>query len=120
VILADTSVWVDHLRAGNQYLAKYLYEDLLVMHPFVAAELAFGSLRSRNQVLHLLDLLPQAPVAQMSEVRHLIETRSLYAQGIGLIDAHLIASTLINPATRLWTNDKPLRKVADALGISFR
>jgi len=105
------------LRAGDRNLSKYLTEGLLLMHPFVAAELALGSLRDRNQVLQLLDLLPQAPVAVMTEVRHLIETRSLYALGIGLVDAHLIASVLMNPTMKLWTNDKPLRKVADALGI---
>lgn len=89
------------------------------MHPFVIAELALGSLRERNKILALLDLLPQVRVAQMSEVRQMIETRSLYRVGIGLIDAHLIASVFINQATVIWTTDKPLRKVAEALGVSF-
>lgn len=87
------------------------------MHPFVIAELALGSLRDRSRTLALLDLLPQVRVAQMSEVRNMIETRSLCRAGIGLIDAQLIASIFINPATVLWTRDKPLRKVAEALGI---
>jgi hypothetical protein len=47
----------------------------------------------------------------------LIEARRLYGQGIGLTDAHLIASVLIHPPTLLWTRDKQLRKVAEALGI---
>jgi hypothetical protein len=47
----------------------------------------------------------------------MIETRRLYGLGIGLIDAHLIASVFINPYTLLWTRDKPLRKVADGLGV---
>ena len=87
------------------------------MHPFVTAELALGSLRQRNNALALFDLLPQVRVVQNSEVRHLIETRRLYAQGLGLVDAHLIASVLVSSGTLLWTRDKPLRKAAAALGI---
>ncbi len=87
------------------------------MHPFVVAELALGSLRRRSETLSLLDRLPQVQIAQVTEVRLTIEARRLYNLGIGLIDAHLIASVLINPSTLLWTKDKRLRKVAVALGI---
>jgi hypothetical protein len=41
----------------------------------------------------------------------------LYSQGISLTDAYLIASILIDSSTVLWTRDKPLRKVAEDLGI---
>lgn len=91
-----------------------------MVHPFIVAELALGSLRDRAKTLALLDLLPQARVAQLSEVRHLIEARGLYRQGIGLTDAHLIASTYLSPSTLLWTNDKRLRTVAKALGLHAR
>jgi len=37
--------------------------------------------------------------------------------GIGLTDAHLIASVFINSPTLLWTRDKQLRKVAEAFGV---
>jgi len=47
----------------------------------------------------------------------MIEVRRLYGLGIGLIDAHLMAFFVNSPAL-LWTRDKPLRKVAEALGIS--
>jgi hypothetical protein len=55
-------------------------------------------------------------VAQLSEVRQMIEAHSLYAKGIGLTDAHLIASCLLTPGTRLWTRDAARKKVALALG----
>ena len=119
MILADTSIWVDHFRKGNQQLRTYLEQGQIAMHPFVIAELALGSLGERTKTLALLDLLPQIGVAQIREVRHLIETRRLYTLGIGLVDAHLIASVFIYPATVIWTTDKPLRKVAEALSISF-
>ena len=117
MILADTSVWIDHLRAGDRQLHSLLVRGQALMHPFVAAELALGSLRERSKTLVLLDSLPQAPVAHISEVRHLVEQRSLYRLGLGLIDAHLLASVFINPGTLLWTRDKSLRQVAEGLGI---
>ena len=118
MILADTSVWIDHLRSGDKQLHSLLMHGQVLTHPFVAAELALGSLRDRTKALVLLDSLPQAPVAHISEVRHLVETRSLYRLGLGLVDAHLLASVFISPGTTLWTRDKPLRKVAEAFGLN--
>jgi len=126
LILADTSIWIDHLRSGNRSgnkeMQKHLNDGNIVIHPFVIAELALGlvtgrTLRQRAKILALLDLLPQVRVAQVSELRLTIEARRLYSQGIGLVDASLIASVFINPPTLLWTRDKPLRRVAEGLGI---
>ena len=117
MILADTSIWIDHLRSGNRELRKHLNHGNIVIHPFIIAELALGSVKERTKTLALLDLLPQVRVAQVSEVRLTIEARRLYNRGIGLIDAHLIASVFINPSTLLWTRDKRLCKVAEGLGI---
>jgi predicted nucleic acid-binding protein len=88
-----------------------------VIHPFIVAELALGSLEERTKTLALLDLIPQVRMAQTNEVRYAIEARTLYSRGISLIDAHLITSVFINPPTLLWTRDKQLRKVATDLGI---
>lgn len=98
-------------------MAKHLEQGQIVTHPFILLELALGSLRQRARTLALLDLLPQVRVAQLSEVRLMIEARRLYSLGIGLTDAHLIASVFINPSTLLWTRDKRLRKAAQDLGI---
>jgi predicted nucleic acid-binding protein len=117
MILADTSVWIDHFRTGNADMSKLLTQRQIAMHPFIVAELALGSLRDRARALSYLDMLPQVRVAQLDEVRQMIEARSLYSQGIGLIDAHLIASVFLNPGTLLWTKDKRLRGIATALGI---
>jgi predicted nucleic acid-binding protein len=117
LILADTSIWIDHLRSGNKELRNLLNQGQIVIHPFIVAELALGSLRERAKALALLDFLPQVRVAQLSEVRLMIEARRLYNLGIGLTDAHLIASVFINSSTLLWTRDKRLRKAAEGLGI---
>jgi predicted nucleic acid-binding protein len=98
-------------------MQKHLYDGNIVIHPFVIAELALGSLHQRAKTLALLDLLPQVRVAQVSELRLTIEARRLYGQGIGLVDASLIASVFLNPPTLLWTRDKQLRRVAEDLGI---
>jgi predicted nucleic acid-binding protein len=121
LILADTSIWIDHFRSGNRSIDKELWKHLnqcqIVIHPAIIAELALGSLQKRSKTLALLDLLPQVQVAQPSEVRRMIEARRLYTLGIGLTDAHLIASVFINSSTLLWTRDKRLRKAAECLGI---
>jgi predicted nucleic acid-binding protein len=117
LILADTSVWIDHLRSGNKDMRKHLDQGQIVIHPFIIAELALGSLKERTKTLALLDLLPQARVARLNELRLTIEARRLYNLGIGLTDAHLIASVLIDSPTLLWTRDKRLRQVAENLGI---
>jgi predicted nucleic acid-binding protein len=89
----------------------------IVIHPMIVGELALGSLRDRLKTLATLDFMPHARVAKLSEVRKMIEARALYRLGIGLIDAHLIASVYINPGTELWTKDKRLRAVAETLGM---
>jgi hypothetical protein len=117
VILADTSVWVDHLRAPNGEMRRLLGVGEIIMHPFVLAEIALVSLRDRKETLRELDLLIQAQMAQVSEVRNLIEARNLYSRGIGFVDAHLIAAALLNSGVQLWTRDKRLRAVAEFFGI---
>jgi predicted nucleic acid-binding protein len=117
LILADTSVWVDHLRFGDRDMRDRLNRGEIAVHPFVTGELALGSLKDRGKTLALLDLLPKVSVAQSSEVRRAIEARRLYGFGIGFIDAHLIASAFIDSSVFLWTRDKKLRRVAEGLGI---
>jgi predicted nucleic acid-binding protein len=117
LILADTSVWIDHFRSGDLRLQRALAQGQINIHPWIIAELALGSLRDRANTLALLDLLPQVRVAQTTEVRQMIEARRLYNLGIVLTDAHLIASAFLSPPTLLWTRDVRLRKVAEALAI---
>jgi predicted nucleic acid-binding protein len=117
VILADTSVWVDYLRSNDVEMCERLQGGQIAMHPFIVAEIALGSLRNRRERLEEMEALLEVRVAQLSEVRHMIDARALCATGIGLTDAHLVASCLITPGTQLWTRDGALRKVAERLGI---
>jgi predicted nucleic acid-binding protein len=118
MILADTTIWIDHFRSENKAMRRLLDGSAVATHPFIVAELALGSLRDRVKTLAWLDFLPRVRVAQIAEVRQMIEMRSLHSRGIGLVDAHLIASCLIQPTILLWTNDKQLSQVAESLGIA--
>jgi predicted nucleic acid-binding protein len=117
VILADTSVWIDHLRAGDHRMQELLNDEQIIMHPMIVAELGLGSVRRRERTLAELDGLLEVKAAQLSEVRRMIEVRRLYGKGIGLIDAHLVASCLITPGTQLWTRDTALKDVSKTIGI---
>ncbi len=117
MILADTSVWVDHFRRKDAELVRQLERNNISIHPFVIAELALGNLPDRRKTIVDLELLPMVKTAQTSEVRSMIEARLLFRKGIGLVDAHLLASTLITPHTVLWSRDKRLRDVAETLGV---
>jgi predicted nucleic acid-binding protein len=119
VILADTSVWVDHLREGDAELARRLEAAQVVCHPWVIAELALGTLKARAEVLGLLDGLPALPVASVDEVRGMIEARGLAGSGIGFVDAGLVASCLLVPGTTLWARDRRLGRVAEGLGVAL-
>jgi predicted nucleic acid-binding protein len=120
MILADTSVWVDHFRKRDAALYRELQRNNISIHPFIITELALGNLPDRQNAIASLDRLPMVKVAQVHEVRRLIETHSLFQRGIGFVDAHLIASTLITPHTVLWSRDRRLHDVAGTLGLTAK
>jgi predicted nucleic acid-binding protein len=118
VILVDTSVWIDHLRSTNQRLATLLTNNSVLAHPFVIGELALGTLRDPENVLGSLGKLPKAVKAEDAEVLQLIRTRNLAGLGIGYVDSHLLASTLLTPGASFWTYDKRLAAVASRLALA--
>lgn len=118
MILVDTSVWIDHLRSTNQRLATLLTNNSVLAHPFVIGELALGTLRDPENVLGSLGKLPQAVKAEDAEVLQLIRTRNLAGLGIGYVDSHLLASTLLTPGASFWTYDKRLAAVASRLALA--
>lgn len=117
MILVDTSIWVEHLRAGLPSLSRLLNEGRVLAHPWVIGELACGNLRERSRLLQLLQGLPQAPLATDAEVLLLIERQRLMGRGIGWIDVHLLASTRLASA-RLWSGDRRLGAIATELGAA--
>jgi predicted nucleic acid-binding protein len=118
LILVDTSVWVDHLRAGDATLSGLLENGRVLGHPFVTGELVLGNLRQRDLVLDTLRELPQATVASDEEVLHFIDRLALFGLGVGYVDAHLLAAVRLTAGVKLWTRDRRLQAIATQLGLA--
>jgi predicted nucleic acid-binding protein len=116
MILADSSVWVHHIRHGNAALVALIEQKALVCHPFVVGELACGDLPSWRANVEEFRLLPEVPMLRHDEVLMLLERHRLMASGIGWVDAHVLGSTMLAGA-RLWTLDKPLARAAAKLSV---
>lgn len=119
MILADTSIWIDHLRFTDDRLSRLLEERKILVHPLVTGELAMGSLRNRSVLLESLSELPQAATARHEEVLQLVQSHQLFGLGLGFIDAHLLASTRLTPEAVLWTRDRRLHNAATKLSLDY-
>ena len=118
MVLVDTSVWINHLRKTNKGLVDLLQEGLVLIHPFIVGELACGNLKNRQEILSLLQLLPMATQADHEDVMSFIDAHKLMGKGLGYIDVHLLASTLLSDA-ELWTFDTKLSETSFKLGVAF-
>jgi len=118
MILVDTSVWIEHIRAAHPHLREMLEQFRVVMHPLVMGEVACGTVASRRAVLAEMEGLPRAVVAGHEEAMHLLETRTLWGRGLGWVDLHLLAAAQLS-ACRLWTLDRRLEDVARELGVEY-
>lgn len=114
-VLVDTSVWVDHLRKGDEALVGLLDRGEVLAHEDVIGEISLGGV-SATTVDDLQDL-PRAVVASYEEVMGLVVRERLVGSGIGWVDAHLLASTLLTGGGVLWSRDRRLAVVADRLGV---
>lgn len=110
MILVDTSVWIDHFRKGNPRLRRLLEEGEVATHPMVLGELACGNLPRRAETLLLLARLPGIPQAPDHLVLQSIDSRRLWGKGIGWVDAHLLAASLLS-SVPLWTLDRRLARL---------
>lgn len=119
MILVDTSVWVDHFRAGDQLLVGLLDAGMVLAHPFVIGELSLGNLRQRRAILEWISDLPQAVVATDAEVLHFIDRHLLFGRGIGYLDVHLLAAARLTAGAALLTRDRRLHEFAEGLGLAM-
>jgi len=117
VVLVDSSIWADHLRRSDARLMQLLEAGEVLTHPLVIGELACGNLASRRQTLEWLHALPKAEEVSADEVLAFIERHRLHGTGLGIVDAHLLASMMLS-TTELWTRDQALARVARRLRTS--
>ena len=116
MILVDTSVWVSHLRHGHPRLVALLDEGGVLVHPFVIGELACENLKNRAEIMSLLRALPSTAIAEHDEVMLFIESNRLMGKGLGYVDVHLLAASVLS-GVRLWTHDKSLFKACEDIGL---
>jgi predicted nucleic acid-binding protein len=119
LVLADTSIWVDHLRNEDVWFGDLLEHGAVAIHPFVIGELALGNVPNFDNFIHDLRDLPQVSVVDIDAVLQLIKRDKLSGSGIGYVDAHLLASVAQMPATKLLTSDKRLHAAATRLAVAF-
>jgi predicted nucleic acid-binding protein len=117
-ILVDTSIWVSHLREGDDRLVTLLDDGIVCCHPFVIGELACGDLKNRREILSLLRALPSAEVADHEEILALIDSNQLMGKGLAYVDVHLLGSAVLSGIS-LWTADRRLAEAATALGVCY-
>lgn len=117
MIIVDTSVWIDHFLRSNAQLAAELKEGNVLTHPFVIGEIACGNLRNRVEILTSMQALAWAKVASPTEILVFIERHKIMGKGIGYVDTHLLASTLLTKGASLWTRDRKLLEVAGQLNV---
>lgn len=118
--MVDTSVWVDHFRGSPRAadLSGLLEANLVLLHPWVLGELILGGLGARRKaVIADLERLPAAAGVADREVLDLVLSRPLWGRGIGWVDAHLLASAMVERSA-LWTLDGRLAGAAGDLGVA--
>jgi len=118
VIIADTSVWIQHFRSGLPSFAAALSQGLISVHPVVLGELATGNLHKRAQTLAALRCLPMAKIGTANECLEFIEMHELYGRGIGWNDIQLLVAARLS-GNPLWSLDNRLVAVAVDLGVAY-
>jgi predicted nucleic acid-binding protein len=115
-MLVDTSVWIDHFRRRNTVLSDLLEQSHVWTHEFVIGELACGNLANGQRILGYLADLPRVATASHEEVLRFVQARRLMGRGLGWVDLHLLASSIVAKIP-FWSMDKRLSAVARKLGI---
>lgn len=118
MILVDTSIWIDHLRAADPQLIALLTRNEVLSHNFVVGEIALGSVAKRAEMLRYLNNLPPCVAATHDEVMIFVDRHALANSGLGYVDVHLLAATALTPGAALWARDKNLRAAAVRCGLA--
>lgn len=117
VILVDTSAWVQHLRATDERLVRFLLEGRVRTSDVVIGELLLGSGLPRGFARDLT-ALPRVPTPAPSVTRAFIERhrRSFAGSGVGWADAQMMHAAT-QSGLRMHTSDEGVRRVCRALAL---
>ncbi len=115
-------MWIRSFRDRAPYAAtldSLLETEDVAGHELVYGELLIGDRGGRHKFLALYQQMRQARMVAHEEVVEMVTVRKLHGRGIGWIDAHLLASALVE-GIQLWTADPRLAAIAGELGVSYR
>jgi hypothetical protein len=118
MIVVDTSVWVEFLKYRHAYflpLSALLDQQQVVAVECVFGELLQGAKTSREQSIivgYWNNLPKQSESGLWVQAGNFSAQNSLYAKGVGLIDAFLLCF-IRTYNLQLWTLDKKLASVTD-------
>jgi hypothetical protein len=118
-VLADTSLWIDHIAGKQTPIADLLKIRRIALHPLIIGELSMGSLKNRSFFIRELKELPSVDAHSHTEVMAFVEWNELFGTGIGFVDAHLLASVKTTDKLTLATKDRRLAKQAKRLGVAY-
>jgi predicted nucleic acid-binding protein len=119
MVVVDTSVWIRFLAGKEPYASQLdhlLAHDEVLGHDLVYGELLMGERGGRAKLLAAYAQMFRAQSVSHQEVVDLVKSRKLNGRGLGWVDAHLLASTLV-ARSKLWTADVALMGAAEDLGI---
>jgi predicted nucleic acid-binding protein len=122
MVLVDTSVWVRFLSNRAPYAAELdalLSRDEVAGHELVYGELLIGDKGGRAPLLAMYERMHQAITVADPDVVAFVRDRGLHGRGVGWIDIHLLASTLVD-RLRVWTADPRFLDVARELGVAYQ
>lgn len=119
LVLVDTSIWTDHFRHGDDGLAALVEHDALLLHPFVAAELALITGLGGTSIRDALTNLRTAPTLPDAAMLAFAAEHALADGQVGFVDMHLLASTA-QAGARLWTRESSLVAQAERLGLGYQ
>lgn len=102
MILADTSVWVSHLKnpTGHAALIAALEAGAVCGHPFVQGELLLAG----APVEELFRGVPMVPLAAHREISDFVAGLPKPVRRIGWVDMHLVYSALAHRCDLLTTD----------------
>lgn len=120
MVIVDTSVWIRFLAGREPHanrLGQLLAKDQVLGHDLVHGELLVGAGGGRGAMLAAYGQIHRARTVPHAEVVEFVTARRLSGRGIGWIDAHLLASALVERCT-LWTADAKLAGLAAELRVA--
>lgn len=121
-VLVDTSIWRRYVSgrttvSESNALGELLDEEgVVLIHPAVIGELVLGGISSKQQ--EYFSRLPHVAEVSSVELLDFIRARRLAREGVGWVDAQLLASALV-AGVKLWSAGARLAAAAHRMGAGF-